>query len=563
MKTKNQVGCPCCAGCTIAEDTFDRADSDTTGWDEISGTWEILSAKLVNTGAGVALFGTQFPLAVTQQLASASFSAADDGDTVRVIIAADATAASYLAAEVLVSSTCAALKLFKVVSGTPTQLAQLLIREVPADAVHLLRVCYAPDSSGGDAKLIAFLTLEDGSEFSCASTVTATIDDYAGLAVTAVTSAVSFTNFKLSYTSADEPTCKACEPNCLLVFETDFASVPDLGCPWEEVSGVWVGSSTSSANALAIHTAESLPGEGNTAALSIGSTEGVFRVVCDYVDANNYHFLELDKRGLAPYTCQLYKRSGGVDTLLDESFTASGVPAFMRIWICDGYVYGLVDSATPLHSLTTAHGGQRVGYGTGAAHSTSWAPLVFSGGRTSSACACPALPVSTGCGACSGKVITQINLIIPAATTVAGGSTDTIAGTYVLTLDPLDNCAWGGSFGILSPKDGTPTTLIIAIRYEIFSGVLSFHGTIRLDEVGNFVQPPASDFLTDFIWGRYAGSGTGCDDVPRLLWIGQNDSYDLFVGDNDFEHPVDHWLLQYDASDRSLLPRLEIYQEDA
>lgn len=551
----------CCQSCTISSDTFDRSDSGTTSWDELSGSWEILSNRMHVTAAGVALYPTAFPPAATQQLAGAVVNG-QEGDVLRVLVAADSED-DYLAAEVEIGETCGYLRLISVEGGAETELAEVPIRGVAPDEDHALMACYAPGtgSAAGAGKLVGVLQLADGRKVTTAAAATG-IGDQAGLAATAVgTGGADFDDFRMALTNADQEGCTPCEPDCVLVQE-DWGGSGTLGCPWEIVSGTWTGISTSSAGALTVYRGEVATGEGTYAGISFG-TRGVIRVVADYVDEDNYHYLELDQRTgeIAPFECKLYRRAGGTDTLLDTQYTTT-VAEFLYLYACDGHVLGVVDSAKVLHSPTTLHGGLRVGFGTGAAHAESFAPLTFTGRRTNAICGCPPEPVETTCGACSGKVITQINLVIPAATVVAGGASDTIAGTYVLSLDPTNSCRWSGDFGVLSPKDESPAGLSIELTYEIHDGALAFHGTISIGGVGSFVRPPADDTITDFNWGRYSGAGTGCGDVPRVQWLPQS-AYDVVLGDSSFGSPVDHPILTYDGADRSVMPRIEIYEEDA
>lgn len=140
---------------------------------------------------------------------------------------------------------------------------------------------------------------------------------------------------------------------CCRLFQDNFqrADSSDVGDEWDEVSGGWEIASnrlknTASNSLIVVAKGRDVPGSDGLphtqaiwAPTNSVSSGAVYRVVVDYVDSDNYHFLEITDG--TPGSVRLWKRSSGSNTAVSAAVSkAAGSYNFLCFaydWIAHNF----------------------------------------------------------------------------------------------------------------------------------------------------------------------------------------------------------------------------------
>lgn len=167
-----------------------------------------------------------------------------------------------------------------------------------------------------------------------------------------------------------------CCGNCYKLQELFFRADSDsLGSNWTEVAGdadiVSSQCQLMASNTLVVCTKSVKANNHRIYGTFSSSTTGdEFRLIVDYVDADNYHYAQV-KTGASGHM-RLYKRTAGSDTLLAEDTSSPyGTSATVaQLHLCltsDGELWlQLLTAGFSVYGVlasTTAHGGTQVGFG--------------------------------------------------------------------------------------------------------------------------------------------------------------------------------------------------------
>lgn len=208
----------CCGGCLFANDDFNVDDTTTvSGWTEESGSWEIESDELV-TGSNNAVItnNTKHPEDSPNMVVDVDFTAGEQGDQVRVIVAWDSSS-DYAYVELTVDNTSSMLKFFEVVGGSVSQLGDAVdVGDVPVDTEHHIRVCYCDDCGEDPGALLSANININRDSGGCINYADLNRDaevqtgTKGGLGTGSVTSQVSFDDFLLNKYDPSDPSCPLC-----------------------------------------------------------------------------------------------------------------------------------------------------------------------------------------------------------------------------------------------------------------------------------------------------------------------------------------------------------------
>ena len=145
-------GCPCCGGCDIFADTFDRSDSSTPGadWNEDSGDWDIVSNALaiVATTGGIATCNTLHPSGTPNFYITFQAKATAAGDIARVITDYQ-DSSNYHFGEITFGA-AASISVNQRVAGVNTVLDSTAIAGLTTGVFHEFTLCMSED---GDLRL--------------------------------------------------------------------------------------------------------------------------------------------------------------------------------------------------------------------------------------------------------------------------------------------------------------------------------------------------------------------------------------------------------------------------
>lgn len=388
-----RTSCPDCeldAECLLYSDTFDRSNNDAAGclWEEVSGDWDISSNVITTSNSnGILKNRTRHPENTTNAVLTVLFQTIASGEAVRAIIGYEDTD-NYLFVEIITSDTgCGEIRLRQRASGSDSNLADFdaIIPDslLPSGAWHTLRLCH----SESENKLHAIVTASGGTEHGHWGTIDLTFGGttpYVALGTGTVGAAVEFNNF--SYYRGNDAIidCDECYSGTCTIF-TDAFSNSDIDCVWSQESGTWSEGAafitTTDTDAfllcLAGHPGRTIDGDrvdltqGVAADFKCSAYSDQFRVIVDYVDADNYHFAEvtMPTGAGAPdsATLKTFKRSGGTNTQLDST-TISGLllDTVYSLRVCYDQVKiqaGCGSAAVEQDSV--GHGGKRAAIGSG------------------------------------------------------------------------------------------------------------------------------------------------------------------------------------------------------
>lgn len=383
--------------CVLVTDDFGRACVDQEpiiGCANLGCLWSDCENGRIEDGE--AIFETSnthcaidYLLSIPAWAVLVSVLGADDADELDVLIAYE-DADNYLFARLTVGDSCGSLELFQRAGGTNTQLGETVaVATAYPDAWHTMRVCW------DGTTLWAHVTTASAEDqwYSKAAQISGAITSLGGIGVGSITTMGKFDNFSIEYMKGvfegqkyidDCEDCKPADPTLGCIIHADAfngSDSTDLGCYWEEVSGdheVETLTLLTITPGIVISKIPNPYGSSSayiTVGISAPDDGDSARVICDYVDPDNYHFLQVNwgvtGTGNADGTFMLYKRTGGSDTaLLDEAKVITGVNGgdSVAVTICffEGYFEGMVSNGTTTfvdYALSTEHGGERAGLG--------------------------------------------------------------------------------------------------------------------------------------------------------------------------------------------------------
>lgn len=145
--------------------------------------------------------------------------------------------------------------------------------------------------------------------------------------------------------------------------------------PDSVVSGSWSGAGTSSLSTSSSAGVVVTTGQAKVTATAIQAsatitptnvTEGG-RVILGYIDANNYHFVEL-RKGSTDGDLRIFQRSGGVDTQLGTTTTVTGYTSgSKKLCACyyNGTLFAIVGAFVASAAATITAASSKAGVGTG------------------------------------------------------------------------------------------------------------------------------------------------------------------------------------------------------
>lgn len=201
-------------------------------------------------------------------------------------------------------------------------------------------------------------------------------------------------------TAGSGGSCCPCEDCQLFRDYFNRAAGTDLGSNWTEAAGQWTLESpsrlaTDDTSAIVLSTTTS--SAVGIAVTAKGASGDKVRLIAGYQDANNYFYAEFT---WGTGTIDLYKRSGGSDTLLQTGTGTLLNGTFARISLCldgSGNVRA-AGGAIVVAASSTAPTGSQYGLGTGATNSGSVQFTVAESYVVSATCeACPVIIEHVGC----------------------------------------------------------------------------------------------------------------------------------------------------------------------
>lgn len=327
----------CChpyAVCELARDIFDRSDDTDLGsdWSEVAGDGEILDQKLhIATADTIILHTTTHPDNPRKSFVEVVVSGAA-GDVVRVFVNYT-DADNYHFVELSISETRSCLSLNSRVAGTNTVLARRYVSVVP-DVSVTIQVWF------GDGRFMAGLGSPPYiySPLRVAATGTG---NKVGLGSGSTATDINFTWFAWErMASEDHPECRMPPQPCELFRLSNADDSPqedstNVGCSWSEFSGEWSLDAnqltTSDPDAVILSLIN-----WDDPALAIAFTMYVehedignsLRLLMDYVDDDNYIYIEIDTAdgesyevggGVPAAWVRVVVRVAGTDTLAYET----------------------------------------------------------------------------------------------------------------------------------------------------------------------------------------------------------------------------------------------------
>lgn len=352
------------ADCDIASDDFSSGDALTVDWEGDTGSFTKSGGDVTTTSSDkVLIHKTAHPDSETVQIVSVDVSADTASDRVRCIIDY-VDSDNYHFAELLVNGASSQLRLFKRSAGTNTQVGSTATVSVAIGSVETLTVCA---SSGtirvtlNNTSILQSSTLHGGFK--------------AGIGTGTISGTATFDNF--DYGKGDSVANDDC-PNCLEcdVASDTFSSGDALTVDWEGDTGSFTKAlsivSTTSSDKILIHKATGSSEQTVQVDVISAAVGNSYRIIGDYVDADNYHYAELTIGFFTtPTTTKLFKRSGGVDTQIGTT-TEISVGTNVTLTLCTSDVRSLIQLRIQTGSVfnfntitTTMHGGSQAGLGTG------------------------------------------------------------------------------------------------------------------------------------------------------------------------------------------------------
>lgn len=376
--------CCGCEGCQFLTDDFTRGDSTTVGgsWVEQSGDWEISSNRLIVSDSDALLNNTTAqPISDEQMRHKATIRATADGDQLRVIVAYLDTN-NYLYAQFEFDSTCGELTLWEVISGTHTQIGDTIpVRGDWLDADHILSVCYdsgpcCPDESddsaafGADGCIGTLRAIFNNTHIASAFDVAApTGGYYVGLGTGTLTGTATFDDVT-AYRIEEEANCRCRLPNCFIMYDGFDRSA--LGCEWSTLSGT----PSIVSNALELDSGDSVLSLRPTPRCAgsykvtveavLDSSGDSYRIIFDYEDSDNYHYVEITGGNSPTGNIAIVERVGGTETTLHSDSEDIALSHTAAVCFTDGLLIDVNIGAITVEQEASAVFGRYAGLsGTG------------------------------------------------------------------------------------------------------------------------------------------------------------------------------------------------------
>ncbi len=200
----------CCCGpsCDVCADKFGGADPLSDNWEGDTGDFTKSGGELTSTATNKSI-ACKTEASGSDHYASADVKGSNAGDQAIVIVAWTDND-NYLYGFVNFGN-FGVLRIYKVVSGTHTQLATTSTITISTATFHQLEVCYSED--GASSTLHATLTLDSGTRHTVRDeTVGSFTGKQAGLGVRSTPGTVTFDNFDFDRLDTPEETgsCPMC-----------------------------------------------------------------------------------------------------------------------------------------------------------------------------------------------------------------------------------------------------------------------------------------------------------------------------------------------------------------
>lgn len=186
------TGCCCVGGCEICAEDWqglsDSSDIDTgtdCGWTEDSGSWEISGAQLLCTSAGTAICDTTHPDSDSTMVVEVEFKHSSSSGSIDIIVARQDSSNFHFARYSMGPAGLGDVRLYKVVSGTTTQIGLTVSAGLSANSVYTGKVCISDEDTItaylGGTKTVSYGSQTfagDGCALRANGTGTGTFDDF-------------------------------------------------------------------------------------------------------------------------------------------------------------------------------------------------------------------------------------------------------------------------------------------------------------------------------------------------------------------------------------------------
>lgn len=244
--------CADCCGCVIAEDDFNRADSDNLGASWANDTPPVAAISgneaVVDESApqGIVRFLSAHPDgAAGEQAVTVRVKRSSDDPQARIALGINSTTGDYLLVAIDTSAGCVRLGL---TDSAATIESLQTIPESDVGEWITVKACWFPGVYPTSVGILrARVEMPDGMVYGDQLEVidSSPYGEFVGIGATGPTTPawqVHFDDFVFAKARdpVDAKRCPDCNTPCLIA-EDDFnrADSTDLGCKWEEISGVW------------------------------------------------------------------------------------------------------------------------------------------------------------------------------------------------------------------------------------------------------------------------------------------------------------------------------------
>lgn len=364
---------PCC--CAISDD-FNRANNSDigSGWDVISGTWEINGNQLSGTGAGLVIWQTENPRGSGIQSASVRLDGLGGGEVIRLVVGSDATGDNYVAVEYKhASSDDGELSIVTRVAGVDTKETWEHWPTRPGEEATALFVCLRPAVGATPATLTAKLRRYGGpaKHRYWHRDITITPGLLGGLEI--ISGNVNFDDWTFGYAydyfridiTQEDPPCYDPEPEDCGNQDMDVsAHVPTIDILYggSFANGEWTdGFLTLSSS---VHNRGEMAYSIGVVAPNNTSPTSTTYIAFNAVDANNHYAVTASYTAGSPdsITLTIGRQAGGVFTSLNSqtfALTAAGDPSTFSVGVCvsDDEITASASNNSPSPTVKIHHSG--------------------------------------------------------------------------------------------------------------------------------------------------------------------------------------------------------------
>jgi len=227
VKKHSPGGCKCCTHCDLFYDQF--ATDSISGYDHKTGDWTVGSGVL-STESRDAELSEHITYAGTAYLASVKLRGSEAAGNAYLIFGYK-DASNYYRLEIVLSATadyCGSVTLFKVISGSATQIFSYPILWLSTNAWHTITACVRDSQMTGSYAdtveiIVEVKTAHGTTRIFRENPVTFTDGFGIGVGVTDNTGTVDFDDLRLRMHYDDDPTCPKCPMDCQIVLYEDDA----------------------------------------------------------------------------------------------------------------------------------------------------------------------------------------------------------------------------------------------------------------------------------------------------------------------------------------------------